>query len=88
MAGNGSVRSRLLDELSKQTASDSLAEWTRPAGMRAACTKRRWSEHEDRVLPALNNPTAAADVLGRTTRSCNLRLWRPRTGQAPRPSGQ
>ncbi|MGC0330339.1 hypothetical protein RKD23_003329 [Streptomyces sp. SAI-170] len=72
----------------KRTAADSLAAWTRPAGMRAEYTRRRWSEQEDRILLELNSPTAAADELGRTVQSCNLRLWRLRTGQTPLPSEQ
>lgn len=56
--------------------------------MRAAYTTRRWNEHEDRILLRHNNPTSAAEALGRTVQSCSLRLWRLRTGQVPTPSGQ
>jgi hypothetical protein len=72
----------------KRTAADSLAHWVRPAGMRAAYTKRRWSEREDRILMEHNNPTSAAEELGRTIQSCSLRLWRLRNGQVPTPSDQ
>ncbi|MER6078050.1 LAGLIDADG family homing endonuclease [Streptomyces sp. NPDC001833] len=72
----------------KRAAADSLADWARPAGMRAAYTQRRWTEDEDRILLKFNSPMAAAEVLGRTTQSCNLRLWRLRTGQVPAPSDQ
>ncbi|MFJ8634742.1 LAGLIDADG family homing endonuclease [Streptomyces sp. NPDC093568] len=72
----------------KQATADSLGTWSRPAGMRAAHTQRRWNEREDRVLLELNSAKAAADELGRTTQSCNLRLWRLRTGQVPLPSDQ
>ncbi|WP_306190058.1 LAGLIDADG family homing endonuclease [Streptomyces sp. MK5] len=72
----------------KHTAADALSAWSRPAGMRAAYTRRRWTEHEDRILLQLNSPPAAAEVLGRTIQSCNLRLWRLRTDQAPKPSDQ
>ncbi|WP_324610803.1 LAGLIDADG family homing endonuclease [Streptomyces acidiscabies] len=70
----------------KRASAESLSAWERPAGMRSACTRRRWTEHEDLVLLELNSPTAAAEVLGRTTQSCNLRLWRLRTGKAADPS--
>ncbi|MEU6505180.1 LAGLIDADG family homing endonuclease [Streptomyces sp. NPDC046942] len=72
----------------KRTAADSFSTWVRPAGMRAAYTIRRWTESEDRILLKLNSPMAAADVLGRTTQSCNLRLWRLRNGKVPLPSDQ
>lgn len=70
----------------KRASAKSLSAWERPAGMRSACTRRRWTKHEDLVLLELNSPTAAAEVLGRTTQSCNLRLWRLRTGKAADPS--
>ncbi|WP_436839929.1 hypothetical protein [Streptomyces althioticus] len=72
----------------KQAAADSLARWARPAGMRSAYTARRWSPDEDRVLLRLGSPTAAAEVLGRTAQSCNLRLWRLRAGHVPLPDEQ
>lgn len=72
----------------KRTVADSVAAWVRPTDMRAAYTRRRWTEHEDQVLLELNSPTAATDALGRTVQSCNLRLWRLRSGQASRPSDQ
>lgn len=65
----------------KRTAADSLSAWVRPAGMRTAHTRRRWTEHEDRILLDLNNPSAAAAALGRTVKSCTLRHWRLRNGQ-------
>ena len=72
----------------KRTAADSLAAWVRPAHMRAAYTQRRWTEQEDRVLLELNSGAASAEQLGRTERSCHMRLWRLRTGQVPLPSDQ
>jgi hypothetical protein len=69
----------------KREAAASLTAWVRPSGMRQAHAKRRWEDHEDRILLKLNSPTAAAEVLGRTAQSCNLRMWRLRTGQAPLP---
>ncbi|MER6686681.1 LAGLIDADG family homing endonuclease [Streptomyces olivaceoviridis] len=70
----------------KHSAAEAVADWVRPEHMRVAPPRRSWTEHEDRVLLELNSPMAAAKVLGRTTTSCNLRLWRLRTGQAPAPS--
>ncbi|MBC2863928.1 LAGLIDADG family homing endonuclease [Streptomyces mexicanus] len=72
----------------KHTAADSLSAWVRPPGMRAAHTRRRWTESEDRILLELNSPMAAAKALGRTTQSCNLRLWRLRNGKVSSPSDQ
>lgn len=72
----------------KQKAADSLGAWGRPADMRAAHTRRRWNETEDRILLRLKSPKAAAEALGRTAQSCNLRLWRLRTGQVPMQNGR
>ncbi|WP_329255479.1 hypothetical protein OG223_30500 [Streptomyces sp. NBC_01478] len=72
----------------KHAAAKSIATWLRPSGMRAAHTARRWEEWEDRVLLELNSPSAAAEKLGRTAQSCNLRGWRLRTGQVPMPDPQ
>ncbi|MYW68089.1 hypothetical protein GTY65_29040 [Streptomyces sp. SID8379] len=69
----------------KQAAADSLIGWTRPAGMRAAHTARRWKEWEDRILLSHDSIAAAAEELGRSYQSCNLRQWRLRSGQAPMP---
>ncbi len=70
----------------KQAAANSLADWVRPADMRVAPDRRRWTAHEDRVLLELNNDPAAAKALGRTEKSCYIRLWRLRTGKVPLPS--
>ncbi|MEV6550849.1 hypothetical protein AB0M57_19385 [Streptomyces sp. NPDC051597] len=69
----------------KRAAAASLGEWVRPPGMRAASTQRRWKEWEDRKLLELDDSTAAARELGRTQKSCHLRLWRLRTGRVPLP---
>ncbi|MFI1105435.1 hypothetical protein [Streptomyces melanogenes] len=71
----------------KRAAADSLGTWVRPPGMRAASTQHRWKEGEDRRLLELNDSTAAAEELGRTEKSCHLRLWRLRTGKVPMPTG-
>ncbi|WP_324609636.1 LAGLIDADG family homing endonuclease [Streptomyces sp. WM6386] len=70
----------------KQAAADSLSAWIRPADMKVAPVRRRWTAHEDRVLLRLNNDAAAAKELGRTEKSCYIRLWRLRTGQTPMPT--
>ncbi|MEU6468486.1 LAGLIDADG family homing endonuclease [Streptomyces massasporeus] len=72
----------------KREVAASLTTWVRPAGMRRAYAKRRWADHEDRILLKLNSPTAAAEALGRTAQSCNLRMWRLRTGQVPLPGSE
>ncbi|MFE1292677.1 hypothetical protein [Streptomyces sp. NPDC058751] len=70
----------------KRTAAASLGTWSRPADMRIAPDRRRWTEPEDRVLLALKNDAAAAKELGRTEKSCYIRLWRLRTGKTPLPA--
>ncbi|MFI6371470.1 LAGLIDADG family homing endonuclease [Streptomyces sp. NPDC050546] len=72
----------------KKIAADSLTAWIRPAGMRVAPERRRWSEQEDRVLLRLNNHAQAAKELGRTEKSCCIRLWRLQTKKLPLPSGR
>ncbi|GAA3088199.1 hypothetical protein ACFQ0X_19945 [Streptomyces rectiviolaceus] len=69
----------------KQMKAEALASWVRPAGMKVS-PKRRWKEWEDQILLDLCSPTAAAEALGRTVQSCNLRHWRLRNGQVPLPS--
>jgi len=70
----------------KQSAADSLTAWVRPDDMRVAPDRRRWQESEDRVLLRLNNDAAAAQELGRTEKSCYIRLWRLRSGRVPMPA--
>ena len=70
----------------KRTAAMSLSTWSRPADMRVAPDRRRWTASEDRVLLRLNNDAAAAEELGRTEKSCYIRLWRLRTGKIPPPA--
>lgn len=72
----------------KHTVADSLSAWVRPARMRSAHTRRRWTAAEDRILLKLNSPTAVAEALDRTPQSCNLRMWRLRSDQVPMPSEQ
>lgn len=69
----------------KKTAADSLSAWVRPPGMRVAPDRRRWTAQEDRMLLHLDNNAAAAKELGRTEKSCYIRLWRMRTGKVPLP---
>ncbi|MGJ5759431.1 LAGLIDADG family homing endonuclease [Streptomyces galbus] len=70
----------------KRAAAALLPAWSRPAGMRAAHTRRRWTEEEDRILLGSVSPAAAAEALGRTIQSCHLRRWRLGNGQASMPS--
>ncbi|WP_367044122.1 hypothetical protein [Streptomyces sp. Je 1-332] len=70
----------------KQTAAAALATWVRPIDMKVGPERRRWKEWEDRVLLEHGTPAAAAEALGRTARSCNLRLWRLRNGKVPTPA--
>lgn len=56
--------------------------------MRTAPRRQRWTEEEGRVLLRLNDDAEAAALLGRTEKSCLIRLWRLRKGLAPMPSEQ
>ncbi|MFD7688991.1 hypothetical protein [Streptomyces sp. NPDC059781] len=72
----------------KQAAASALSEWVRPAEMRIAPQRKRWTEREDHVLLRLNNNAEAASALGRTEKSCGIRLWRLRNGLVPTAKGQ
>ncbi|MFI6939096.1 LAGLIDADG family homing endonuclease [Streptomyces sp. NPDC050418] len=69
----------------KKANAASIQTWVRPADMRIAPPRRRWTETDDRELLRLNHPAAAAKTLGRTEQSCSMRLWRLRTGKVPMP---
>jgi hypothetical protein len=71
----------------KREAAASIDTWSRPDTMRVAPVRRRWTRWEDRLLLALNNDAEAAKELGRTEKSCCIRLWRLRTGKTPMPAG-
>ncbi len=62
----------------KRSAAVEVSAWVRPAHMGAPRPTRRWTLMEDRVL--LDAPTIAeaAEKLGRSEQSCNLRRWRLR----------
>ncbi|MFE6813646.1 LAGLIDADG family homing endonuclease [Streptomyces sp. NPDC057677] len=70
----------------KKANAASIQTWVRPADMRFAPPRRRWTEADDRELLRLNDPAAAAIALDRTEQSCSMRLWRIRTGQTTSPS--
>ncbi|MFF5522827.1 LAGLIDADG family homing endonuclease [Streptomyces coeruleorubidus] len=72
----------------KRVAAASLTAWIRPADMRVAPERRRWSEQEDRVLLRLGDYVQAAKELGRTEKSCCIRLWRLQTKKLPLPTHQ
>ncbi|WP_338697599.1 hypothetical protein V2W30_17305 [Streptomyces sp. Q6] len=69
----------------KQAAADSLHAWVRPPGMKTSPHHRRWREWEDRILLGHSSITAAAEELGRSYQSCQLRQWRLRTGRVSMP---
>ncbi|MFI9297480.1 hypothetical protein [Streptomyces gardneri] len=70
----------------KKANAASIQTWVRPAGMRFAPPRRRWTESDDRELLRLGDPAAAATALDRTEQSCSMRLWRLRTGQTHMPA--
>jgi hypothetical protein len=58
-------------------AGPAVASWTRPKGMRARSAPKRWSPEEDAVVMQMTQKDAA-ERLGRTVRSVNMRSWRLR----------
>ncbi|MFD7980304.1 hypothetical protein [Streptomyces sp. NPDC059071] len=70
----------------KKANAAAIQTWVRPANMRFAPPRRRWTESDDCELLRLNDPAAAAIALDRTEQSCAMRLWRLRTGQTPSPA--
>ncbi|MFE5588698.1 hypothetical protein [Streptomyces sp. NPDC056549] len=70
----------------KKANAATIQAWVRPADMKVAPPRRRWSAADDRELLRLGDPAAAAVALDRTEQSCFMRLWRLRTGQTPMPS--
>ncbi|MFF4005764.1 hypothetical protein [Streptomyces sp. NPDC001717] len=65
----------------KKANADAIQAWVRPADMRIAPPRRRWTVKDDQELLRLNDPEAAATSLDRTEQSCIMRLWRLRTGR-------
>jgi hypothetical protein len=56
--------------------------------MKIAPYRRRWKEWEDRALLEADDVASAAEQLGRPEQSCNMRLWRLRTGRVPLPPNE
>ena len=61
----------------KRAAGLAVAAWTRPVGMRARSAPRRWTGAEDAVVLE-KTIREAAEELGRSLQSVNLRRWRLR----------
>ncbi|MFC8392822.1 LAGLIDADG family homing endonuclease [Streptomyces sp. NPDC057238] len=70
----------------KKANAASIQTWIRPADMKIAPPRRRWTPTDDRELLRLDDPAAAAVALDRTQQSCSMRLWRLRTGQVAMPA--
>lgn len=62
----------------KQVKADAVASWKRPFDMRVVDSRRHWTAKEDQVLLQSDDVMAVAEELGRTEKSCRLRLWRLR----------
>ncbi|MET9853937.1 hypothetical protein ABZY57_13415 [Streptomyces sp. NPDC006450] len=60
---------------------ESIQGWVRPADMRIAPPRRRWTVQDDQELLRLDDPAAVATTLDRTEQSCAMRLWRIRSGR-------
>jgi len=59
----------------KREAALAVVGWERPADMRARSNPRRWTPAEDAVVLRMSIKDAA-EALGRTKQSVNLRRWR------------
>ncbi|GHC65917.1 hypothetical protein [Streptomyces cinnamoneus] len=62
----------------KRAAAAEVAAWVRPAHMRPPRPRRSWTQMEDRILLDAPSIAEAAEQLGRSEQSCNLRRWRLR----------
>ncbi|WP_371617304.1 hypothetical protein [Streptomyces sp. NBC_00454] len=69
----------------KKAKAESIQSWVRPADMRIAPPRRRWTVRDDQALVRLGDPAAAATALDRTEQSCAMRLWRISTGRVATP---
>lgn len=69
----------------KKAKADAIQGRIRPAAMRIAPPRRRWTVRDDQVLVLLGDPAAAGAALDRTEQSCAMRLWRIRTGRVIAP---
>ncbi|WP_327305224.1 hypothetical protein OG730_18225 [Streptomyces sp. NBC_01298] len=65
----------------KKAEANAIQGWVRPADMKIAPPRRRWTAQDDQELVRLNDPAAAATALDRTEQSCSMRLWRIRSGR-------
>ncbi|MFJ3634146.1 hypothetical protein [Streptomyces sp. NPDC090112] len=65
----------------KKTKASLIQAWIRPADMRVAPPRRRWTPEDDETLLRLNDAVSASAELDRTVQSCTMRLWRLRTGK-------
>ncbi|MGA4540624.1 hypothetical protein ACPA54_11560 [Uniformispora flossi] len=59
----------------KATKALAVKAWERPPTMRARATPTRWTPEDDAALLA-NTNAQAAELLGRTEKSCTIRRWR------------
>ncbi len=62
----------------KRRAAEAAASWVRPATMRRPSVRRRWTREQDEVLLATPDDRVAAERLGRTEASVQMRRWRSR----------
>ncbi|MEU1820091.1 LAGLIDADG family homing endonuclease [Streptomyces roseifaciens] len=62
----------------KRSAAAEVAAWTRPAGMHPPRPRRCWTPVEDKILLAAATLDEAAEQLGRSKNSCQIRRWRLR----------
>ncbi|GHG75789.1 LAGLIDADG family homing endonuclease [Streptomyces griseocarneus] len=65
----------------KRTAAAEVAAWVRPPHMGPARGRRPWTQQEDHILLAAPTLAQAAERLGRSQSSCQVRRWRLRQGQ-------
>lgn len=76
----------------KRASAEDATAWVRPPHMRRII-KRSWDRAQDEILMAAPSIRAAAEQLGRTEQSCNVRRWRlnrvvPRQERLPTTGGR
>ncbi|MFE0045768.1 hypothetical protein [Streptomyces albireticuli] len=69
----------------KRSAAAEVAAWVRPAHMGPPRPRRSWTQMEDRILLQAPTLAHAAEQLGRSRSSCQVRRWRLLQGQLPLP---
>ncbi|MEV5608045.1 LAGLIDADG family homing endonuclease [Streptomyces sp. NPDC052225] len=69
----------------KKKAADSLQTWVRPADMKRAAPRIRWTQDKDQILLSAATIADAASALGHSAAACQVRRWKLIHGIVPSP---